>query len=72
VLLFGLHFLGRWIDLFDDEEVIFKRISYLKDRHWIDKQTKDVTFSLVLFNGQEEPFVCEALLKFSFSRGIEV
>ena len=62
--------LDRWIDLFDEEEIIYKRIDYLKDRHWIDKQTKDITFSLLVFNGQYEPFVCEALLKFDFSRGM--
>jgi hypothetical protein len=56
--------------LFDDEDVIYKRVNYLKDRHWIDKQTKDITFSLILFNGQDEPLACEALLKFEFSRGL--
>jgi len=55
--------------LFDEEEIIYKRIDYLKDRHWIDKQTKDITFSLIVFNSQYEPFVVEALLKFDFSRG---
>jgi hypothetical protein len=55
--------------LFDTEDVIYKRVNYLKDRHWIDKQTKDVTFSILLYNGQDEPLVCEALLTFEFSRG---
>ena len=55
--------------MFDEEDVIKKRIDYLKDRHWIDKQTKDVTFALLVYNGQEEPLVAEALLKFDFSRG---
>lgn len=55
--------------MFDEKEVINKRVDYLKDRHWIDKQTKDVTFSLLFYNGQDEPLVCEALLKFDFSRG---
>jgi len=64
-----LFFNCRWIDLFDEEDVITKRIDYLKDRHWIDKQTRDVTFALLVYNGQEEPLVAEALLKFDFSRG---
>jgi hypothetical protein len=58
--------------LFDTKEVIKKRIDYLKDRHWIDKQTTDVTFSLLFYNGQGEPLVCEALLKFLFSRGTKL
>ena len=61
--------LSRWIDLFDEEEVIRQRVNYLKDRHWIDKQTKEVTFSILILNGQYEPLVCESLLTFDFSRG---
>jgi hypothetical protein len=55
--------------LFDEEEVIRQRVNYLKDRHWIDKQTKEVTFSILILNGQYEPLVCESLLTFDFSRG---
>ena len=57
-----------WIDLFDDEDTIRKRLNYLKDRNWIDAQTKTVTFALLVFNGQDEPLVTEALLSLDFSR----
>ena len=70
IAILRIEFDHRWIDLFDEKEVINKRVDYLKDRHWIDKQTMDVTFSLLFYNGQVEPLVCEALLTFDFSRGM--
>ena len=61
--------MSRWIDLFDEEDVIHKRVDYLKDRHWIDKQTKEVSFSIFVLNAQEEPLVAETKLSFEFTRG---
>mmetsp|Transcript_28856 Transcript_28856/g.48749 ORF Transcript_28856/g.48749 Transcript_28856/m.48749 type:complete len:683 (+) Transcript_28856:288-2336(+) len=57
-----------WIDLLDDDEVINKRLSYLKDRHWLDKQTKKVTFELLVLNGQHDPLICNAKLTLLFNR----
>ena len=59
----------RWIDLFDEETVIQQRLAYLKDRHWIDEQTKEITFTFFVLNAQEEPLVSEAKLSFYFNRG---
>lgn len=59
----------RWIDLLDKEEISKKRIHYLEDRHWIDKQTKTITFELLVLNNQHEPLVCEMKLVFKLSRG---
>jgi hypothetical protein len=58
-----------WIDLFDDEKTIHKRVSYLKDRHWIDKQTKKVKIEFLVYNGQEDPLISKVDLNFHFTRG---
>jgi hypothetical protein len=58
-----------WIDLFDDEDTIHKRIRYLKDRHWLDRQTKHLAIEFLVYNGQEEPLICKVELKFDFTRG---
>jgi len=60
----------RWIDLLDDDEVINKRLHFLKDRHWLDKQTKKVTFELLVLNGQHDPLICEIKLNCLFTRGL--
>mmetsp|Transcript_56874 Transcript_56874/g.106822 ORF Transcript_56874/g.106822 Transcript_56874/m.106822 type:complete len:727 (-) Transcript_56874:173-2353(-) len=57
-----------WIDLLDDDEVINKRLKYLEDRHWLDKQTKEVTFELLVLNGQHDPLICEIKLSCLFTR----
>lgn len=55
--------------MFDSDEVIRKRLQYLEDRHWIDKQSKAVTFELLVLNNQHEPLVCEMKVTFTLTRG---
>jgi hypothetical protein len=60
---------NRWVDLRDDVDIIKKRLRYLEERHWVDKQTKRVTFEILVFNGQTEPLVTRIGFELVFSRG---
>mmetsp|Transcript_10650 Transcript_10650/g.13928 ORF Transcript_10650/g.13928 Transcript_10650/m.13928 type:complete len:114 (-) Transcript_10650:549-890(-) len=61
-------YIYRWVDMLDDEEVIYKRVQYLKDRHWLDRDTKYVTIEFLVYNGQVEPLVTKIELTFDFTR----
>jgi hypothetical protein len=47
-----------------------KRLRYLEERNWLDKQTEEVTFTIVVVNNQLEPLACETKFTFRFNRGI--
>jgi hypothetical protein len=55
--------------LIDDEHKIWKRERYLKDRHWIDRQTKSLTIEILVYNSQEQPLISRILATFQFNRG---
>jgi hypothetical protein len=55
--------------LYDGDDVTLKRLLYLKDRNWLDKQTEEVTFTLAVLNNQIEPLACEMKFTFKFNRG---
>jgi len=57
-----------WLDLMEPYDVIKKRVEYLEDRHWIDKQTRKVTIELLVQNHQYEPLVSLVLFRFYFDR----
>lgn len=59
---------AMWIDLLDTDDVIAKRVEYLEDRHFLDKQTKSLEIELLAYNAQTEPLICRAILKFKFDR----
>jgi len=55
--------------MLDDEEVIYKRVQYLKDRHWLDRETKSLSIEFLAYNGQTEPLISRVSLEFEFTRG---
>lgn len=46
--------------MLDEKEVVDKRIAYLEDRHWIDRQTESVIVKILFYNGQLKPLLTEA------------
>jgi hypothetical protein len=63
-------FIKRWVDLLSNDKIIEKRVNYMKDRHWLDRQTKYVNIEYLVYNGQVEPLICKVVITFDFTRGI--
>ncbi|KAJ8613242.1 hypothetical protein CTAYLR_004539 [Chrysophaeum taylorii] len=57
-----------WVDLLDTDDVVGARLDYLKERRFVDKQTKSVTIELLLLNAQTDPLLCRAFLELKFDR----
>jgi len=57
-----------WLDVEEPRALLKKRLTYLEDRHWIDRQTKSVIVELLVVNEQYEPLLCEAILEFVITR----
>eukprot|EP00928_Gymnodinium_smaydae_P079988 TRINITY_DN6379_c0_g1_i2.p1 TRINITY_DN6379_c0_g1~~TRINITY_DN6379_c0_g1_i2.p1 ORF type:complete len:632 (-),score=59.24 TRINITY_DN6379_c0_g1_i2:230-2125(-) len=57
-----------WLDALEPQKDIKRRLEYLADRHWIDKQTKTITIEILTTNQQYEPLISLAIFKFMFDR----
>jgi len=57
-----------WLDTDGDQDTIKKRVEYLIERQWIDRQTSSIDIEIDFYNGQLEPVLCTVLLKVHISR----
>jgi len=55
--------------MIDEESKIWNRERYLKDRHWLDRETQMLDISMLLLNSQVEPLISHVNIHFEFTRG---
>eukprot|EP00928_Gymnodinium_smaydae_P100431 TRINITY_DN984_c0_g1_i1.p1 TRINITY_DN984_c0_g1~~TRINITY_DN984_c0_g1_i1.p1 ORF type:complete len:619 (+),score=62.44 TRINITY_DN984_c0_g1_i1:81-1937(+) len=57
-----------WLDSLEPRKDLDRRLKYLEDRHWIDRQTKTITVEILSTNQQYEPLMSVAIFKFHLDR----
>lgn len=65
----GISDFNFWFEPSDTKAIALKRLQYLESRHFIDRNTKDVSFHIMLYNAELSTGIfSEVILKLNFDR----